>query len=312
MVAKVTAGWYNPTPPFKTPKTKEKCNANDQPLEHRRNFRHPKHLWSNNQAIVSLLLAEPDQYKKTFIKAEDLWMNGFPRRILLVEDDEVLRSNYSELLIAHNFEVRSAATSHDAEMAFLEGNYDVIVLDVTLGANYEAGFELCHRFRFQDPTVPVIFLTERNEEHDKISGLRLGADDYLSKTISASYLVARINALIRRIEAWKASSHVEEPLQRSSVAGNRINIFDNTSEATWLGTSLRLTLTQFWILRDLVEHAGEVRTNEQLMTAAKITVQPNTITAHIKSIREAIRQLTPDFNCIKSERGRGYRWVDEL
>ena len=88
----------------------------------------------------------------------------------------------------------------EAISAFEKEIFDVILLDVTIGGEDEAGFALCQFFRERRKITPIIFLTERDEDSDRISGLRLGADDYLSKTISSSFLVARINALIRRVE----------------------------------------------------------------------------------------------------------------
>ena len=131
------------------------------------------------------------------------------RRVLLVEDDDVLRANYQALLSAHRLSVCACATKTEAMAAFAAEAFDVVVLDVTLGHDYEAGFDLCRTFREKRKITPIIFLTERDEDADRISGLRLGADDYLSKTISGSYLVARINAFIRRIEAITEVETVE-------------------------------------------------------------------------------------------------------
>lgn len=233
-----------------------------------------------------------------------------PRRVLLVEDDEVLRRNYELLLCAHHLSVRACATKPEAIAAFNQEVYDVIILDVTLGRDYEAGFELCQMFREKRKLTPIIFLTERSEDHDRISGLRLGADDYLAKTVSGAFLAARVNALIRRIEALTAET------AESSDKGARpdihpLRIDERLSRAYWQDTPLMLSLTQFWILKDLVDHAGEVRSTTELMRAANITVQPNTIVVHIKAIREQIQKLAPDFACIKSERARGYRWVSQ-
>lgn len=183
-------------------------------------------------------------------------------------------------------------------------------MDVTLGAEFEAGFELCQIFREKSKVTPIIFLTERNEDFDRISGLRLGADDYLSKTISGAYLAARINALIRRTQALTCG-RAELAIRSNREVGSRLRIDDRLSRAFWRDFPLDLSLTQFWILKDLFEHSGEVRSTTDLMHAAHITVQPNTIVVHIKAIREEIQKITPDFACIKSERARGYRWVDE-
>jgi two-component system, OmpR family, response regulator len=232
------------------------------------------------------------------------------RRVLLVEDDPILRTNYEALLVAHRLSVCSCQSSEEARRAFGAEDFNVVILDVTLGAEYEAGFDLCREFRALRPEVPIIFLTEHDQDADRISGLRMGADDYLSKTISGSYLAARVNALIRRVEALIEG--VRELPQRTHHEGrSSLRVDDRLSVAYWNGTRLNLSLTQFWILRDLFLHAGEVRSTTDLMRAANITVQPNTIVVHIKSIREQIQALSPEFACIKSERARGYRWVEE-
>jgi len=232
------------------------------------------------------------------------------RRVLLVEDDEILRRNYEALLAAHRLAVCACASKSEAIAAFKRDTFDVVILDVSLGDEYEAGFDLCQKFREQRKTTPIIFLTERDEDADRISGLRLGADDYLSKTISSAFLVARINALIRRVETLLAGGDEPAPAL-SKGAGSRLRVDERLSRAYWLESPLDLSLTQYWILKDLFSHSGDVRSTTDLMRAANITVQPNTIVVHIKAIREAIQKITPNFSCIKSERARGYRWVDD-
>jgi two-component system, OmpR family, response regulator len=231
------------------------------------------------------------------------------RRVLLVEDDDVLRRNYETLLCAHRLSVCACATQSEAIAAFGHHTFDVVILDVTLGPDYEAGFVLCQTFREKNKTTPIIFLTEHSDDHDRISGLRLGADDYLTKTISGTFLVARINALIRRVEALTGAA--PEPAAPSRQAGSPLRIDERLSRAFWHNSPLELSLTQFWILKDLFEHVGEVRSTTELMRAAHITVQPNTIVVHIKAIRDLIQKITPEFSSIKSERARGYRWVDD-
>ncbi len=238
------------------------------------------------------------------------------KRILLVEDIEILRANYQTILEAHHFSVCGCGTKAEALEAFAREAFDVVILDVTLGTDYEAGFELCQAFRTKRETTPIVFLTERDEDPDRISGLRLGADDYLTKTVSAAYLVARINALIRRVETLTKSSERQSPAdvpkQSLTVEGSEIQIDDALSVAYWQNKAIDLSLTQFWILADLAQHAGIVRSIEELMEAANITVQPNTIVAHIKTIREKIQKVDPTFACIKAERARGYRWLEEI
>ena len=227
--------------------------------------------------------------------AKSMW------RVLLVEDDDVLCRNYETLLTAHQLSVCACATKSDAIAAFGREAFDVVILDVTLGTECEAGFELCQMFREKRKITPIIFLTERNEDSDRISGLRLGADDYLVKTVSGTYLAARVNALIRRVEALTGGA-TERVVGTSQKEDTPLRIDERLSRAYWRDTPLDLPLTQFWILKDLFEHAGEVRSTTDLMRAANVTVQPNTIVVHIKTIREEIQKLTPDFACIKSER----------
>jgi len=238
------------------------------------------------------------------------------KRILLVEDIDILRANYVTILEAHHFNVVDCGTKAEALDAFARDDFDVIILDVTLGADYEAGFELCQTFRARQELTPIVFLTERDEDPDRISGLRLGADDYLTKTVSAAYLVARINALIRRFETLTkhaAGGRLPEALREQPVIdGSALKIDDRLSVASWQNQPIELSLTQFWILNDLARHPGSVRSIEELMRAANITVQPNTIVAHIKTIREKIQKIDPAFACIKAERARGYRWLEDL
>jgi two-component system, OmpR family, response regulator len=235
------------------------------------------------------------------------------RRVLLVEDDDTLRRNYELLLSAHGLSVTACASKSEANSAFSREEFDVAVLDVTLGSDYEAGFDLCRDFRERKRNIPIIFLTERNEDHDRISGLRLGADDYLPKTISGAYLVARISALIRRIEALTGGAATNEPSTKvlpPLQAASSLRIDERQSRAYWKNELLQLSLTQFWILKDLFQNDGNIRSTEDLMRAARVTVQPNTIVVHIKTIREEIQKITPEFSSIKSERSRGYRWIE--
>ncbi|RWP18508.1 MAG: response regulator [Mesorhizobium sp.] len=230
------------------------------------------------------------------------------KRVLLVEDDPILRSNYETLLSAHRLSVHACADTSSAVTTFNSENFDLVLLDVTLGSDYEAGFELCRQFREKRKEVPIIFLTEHDQDADRISGLRMGADDYLTKTISGSYLVARINALIRRIETLTSRGNDAQVRSRESSS---LRLDDSLSRAYWKESPLDLSLTQYWILRELFQNKGEVRSISELMKAANITVQPNTIVVHIKSVREELEKHEPGFSAIKSERARGYRWVEE-
>jgi two-component system OmpR family response regulator len=182
---------------------------------------------------------------------------------------------------------------------------DLVLLDISLGHELEAGFEICRELRKQSDTLPIVFLTSHVSDFDKISGMRLGADDYLTKDINLDYLIVRIRALLNRVNSLR--NHATDNTPNEVTRGDlKINL-DQLS-ITWKSQRVELSLTQFWMVHSLVSHPGHVRSHAQLMEAASITVEPNTIAAHIKSIRDGFQKIDPDFRCIQTERGIGYRW----
>jgi two-component system OmpR family response regulator len=183
-------------------------------------------------------------------------------------------------------------------------------MDITLNGDRDAGFDACLEIRKQHPTLPIVFLTSHDAEVDKISGLRLGADDYITKDVSLEYLIVRIDTLLKRRAALQQATP-GTPQRQSSDAeqGGAVDFDDGASVAIWRGKQLKLPLTQYWILRELCRARGQPRSQTELMRAAKITVEPNTVTAHIKAIRDEFRRIDPSFDRIHTERGRGYRWL---
>jgi two-component system OmpR family response regulator len=232
------------------------------------------------------------------------------KRLALVEDDDVLRANYRDLLSQAGFEVAAFADKEAALDAFAVALPDVSLVDIALGDERDAGFEICSYLRGRSPRLPIVFLTSHDGDVDRISGLRLGADDYLTKDVSIDYLIVRIETLLRRIAAIAALQSQAHDPQHSST-GPGVAIDEATSRAQWNGEQLDLTLTQFWMLRELLRHPGEVVSHVALMQAARIVVEPNTVTAHIKAIRDAFTRIGAPAECIRAERGRGYRWVPD-
>jgi len=196
---------------------------------------------------------------------------------------------------------------HEAMNYFQRSLPDVAVLDIGLNEERDGGFQLCTELRRLAPKLPIIFLTSRDEEFDRISGLRVGADDYVTKDIGINYLIVRIEALFHRIQALTQSENLSHS---NNVMHGSLQVDETRMLASWKNKPLDLSLTQFWILKELVNCYGEIRHYNQLMRAAKITVEPNTISAHIKAIRDSFRSLDSEFSCIKTERGIGYRWVE--
>ncbi len=227
--------------------------------------------------------------------------------IALVEDDERLRANYSQALKRQGYLVESYSGRDDAQAAFARRLPDLAILDVMLGEDMEGGFELCREIRKASPALPIIFLTARDSDLDKVSGLRLGAWDYLTKnTTTLDFLPVRIATLFKMMEVLKGNSSQEEKTIRSGS----LRLQEQRKEVFWKEAILNLTLTEFWLLLSLVQHPGHVKSHAQLMEAASVVVTNNAIAAHIRRIREKFREIDPQFDCIRAEYGMGYRWVE--
>ena len=227
------------------------------------------------------------------------------KTIVIVEDEYDLVENYTAMLEQQGYVVKSYSSKTDAEKALLQQLPDLVILDIGLEDDLEGGFDLCKQLRALSDELPIIFLTARNNDIDTISGLRLGADDYLTKDISLVHLSARISALFRRSDALK---HNQTNENNNSLTILDLMIDLNRLQASWQDQFLDLTVTELWILYALVQHPGHVKSREQLMQAANTLVDDNTITAQIKRIRKKFLALDDNFDHIESIYGAGYRW----
>ncbi|HET9329205.1 MAG TPA: winged helix-turn-helix domain-containing protein, partial [Steroidobacteraceae bacterium] len=169
----------------------------------------------------------------------------------------------------------------------------------------EGGFELCRQLRAMSAELPIIFLTARDSELDAVSGLRLGADDFLTKDLSLAHLAARVHALFRRVDALRQPESAEELLRRGPLT-----LDAERMQAQWDGQVVLLSLTEFWIVHALARHPGHVRNRQQLMDAANVVLDDNTITSHVKRIRRKFQALDPKFDALQTVYGMGYRWVE--
>ncbi|MFV2058825.1 MAG: proteobacterial dedicated sortase system response regulator [Thiohalomonadales bacterium] len=225
--------------------------------------------------------------------------------IAIVEDEPAIRENYAEALRRQGYQVSTFANRPSAIRSFREQLPDLALLDIGLEDEIDGGFELCRELRSMSETIPIIFLSARDSDLDTISGLRLGADDYLTKDISIPNLCARITAFFRRIKHAETSTLGDKLLERGDL------ILDlNRFVASWNSQKIDLTLTEFWIVHALVLRPGHVKSREQLMQLAKIVVDDATITSHIKRIRNKIIQLDKSFDHIETVYGLGYRWLE--
>ena len=228
-----------------------------------------------------------------------------PRNVAIVEDDPAIRANYADMLKKHGYQVSAYPDRKSAASAFRTKLPDLALLDIGLGDEPDGGFTLCRDLRAQSAALPIIFLTARDSDFDTVSGLRMGADDYLTKDASLPQVLARISALFRRADLLAQPPAVEEVLERGAL---RLDM--KRFQVAWLAKPVDLTLTEFWLVHSLARYPGHVKEREQLMRDAHIVVDDATITSHIKRIRRKFQAVDPAFAAIESVYGMGYRWKD--
>jgi len=227
------------------------------------------------------------------------------RHIAIVEDDTELRKNYSEALQREGYTVSAYKNRREAQQAFAEKLPDMAILDIMLEDERDGGFALCRYLRAKSDILPIIFLTALNSDIDRVSGLRLGATDYLFKdTTTLEFLPVRVSSLFRFLDAFSKPEANEGRL----ICGP-LTLNEDRMEVAWHDKPVRLTMTEFWILQTLVARPGNLKSHEQLKQAARTYVTDNAIAAYIRRIREKFKEIDPDFKCIQAEYGMGYRWV---
>ena len=227
------------------------------------------------------------------------------RRIALVEDDPTIRQNYTDALQRAGYEVSAFADRASASRTLAARLPELAIIDIGLGADIDGGFALCRELRAASARLPIIFLSARDSDFDIVSGLRVGADDYLTKDVSLPHLLARIAALFRRVDAVSQAPAADEEMRRGALA-----IDAKRMAATWNGKPVDLTVTEFWMVRSLARHPGHVKDRDQLMRDAEMVVDDGTITSHVKRIRKKFLAVDPQFDAIETVYGMGYRWKE--
>ncbi len=236
-------------------------------------------------------------------KSRELGQQSMSRHIAIVEDEAAIAANYRDALQRKGFQVSLFHDQASASAAFKQQLPDLAIIDIGLGDDIEGGFDLCRDLRSRCPELPIVFLTARDSELDMISGLRLGADDYWTKDISQEYMLARIAALFRRMKAMQAPEQQEDILQQDALT---LNVERMTS--TWHDAAILLTVTEFRIVGELARRPGQIKSRQQLMDAAEVVQDDNTITSHIKRIRRKFQDVDATFDKIDAIYGVGYRW----
>lgn len=228
-------------------------------------------------------------------------------RLLVVDDEDAILEFVSFNLRKEGYEVVTARTGDEALAIADSGPFDLVILDIMLPGT--DGFEVCRRLRARSD-VPVLFLSARDTELDKVVGLELGADDYLAKPFGIRELQARVKALLRRSATTPRQGAVGEAGEIFEYAGLHL---DESSHVVTHGDNIvDLTPREFELLACLMRHGGKVLSRDQLLREAwgwEIVVETKTVDTHIKRLRDKLEAAGVDPNIVETVRGYGYRLI---
>ena len=220
-------------------------------------------------------------------------------RILLVEDDRALTELLSYHFTREDFEIQHTPDGEEALLLASENPPDVVLLDWMIEGT--SGIEVCRRLRRRPETanVPIIMLTARGEEADRVRGLETGADDYVTKPFSPRELVARVGAVLRRVRPALAGEELSYADIRMDVVAHKV---------TRGGDPIQLGPTEFRLLRHFLEHPGRVFSRERLLDSVwghDSEIEPRTVDVHIRRLRQAIN-IGGKGDIIRTVRSAGY------
>jgi two-component system response regulator ChvI len=227
--------------------------------------------------------------------------------IALVDDDKNILTSVSMALEAEGFNVRSYSDGAEALAGLSQRPADLAILDIKMPRM--DGMEVLAKLRTQS-RMPVIFLTSKDDEIDEVLGLRMGADDYITKPFSQRLLIERIRALLRREKGGEEGPAGGEAAEAPLVRGE-LTLDPARHLCSWRGERISLTVTEFLILKALAQRPGHVKNRDQLMDAAygeSVYVDDRTIDSHIKRLRKKFRDLDDSFQQIETLYGVGYRY----
>jgi DNA-binding response OmpR family regulator len=225
-------------------------------------------------------------------------------KVLLIDDDIELTNLLGEYLTQEGFEVETTTDGRIGVAEAISSSMDLIVLDIMMPRMN--GIEVLQRIR-QASDVPVLMLTARGDDVDRITGLNLGADDYVSKPCSPGELAARIRAILRRSVRAERDGAVEE------IKTGTLALFPSNRRAEWRGAPLELTGTEFSLLEVLARSAGQLVSKQQISLRAfgkPLTAFDRRIDVHISSIRQKLGARADGQPWIQAVRGRGYQLLE--
>ncbi|MES0302104.1 two-component system response regulator CreB [Citrobacter sedlakii] len=219
--------------------------------------------------------------------------------VWLVEDEQGIADTLIYMLQQEGFRVEAFERGLPALEKSQQRCPDVAILDV--GLPDISGFELCRRLLERYPALPVLFLTARSDEVDRLLGLEIGADDYVAKPFSPREVCARVRTLLRRVKKFSTPSPV--------VTIGHFELNELAAGIAWFGTPLTLTRYEFLLLKTLLQSPGRVYSRQQLMDIVWADAQDTfdrTVDTHIKTLRAKLRAINPDLSPINTHRGMGY------
>lgn len=226
--------------------------------------------------------------------------------IAIVEDDAQQRRYYADALRAQDYEIREYEDRQQAVAAFELDLPDLAILDITLNAEVGGGYEICRYLKQRDASLPIIFLTSRGDELDKIYGLQLGAWDYQTKPVSLEYLIVRIESFF---QIKQLAENSKNNVSNKETGALKINT--KSMQCFWKEKEINLTPTEFAIIAAMVETQEAVSVDDLIKATRQGVVEDNTINTHILHIRKKFKKVDEDFQCIKTRYGFGYQWLCE-
>ena len=231
-----------------------------------------------------------------------------PQSIALVDDDKNILASVSIALESEGFGVNTYVDGIEAICGFSKIPTDLAIVDIKMPRM--DGMELLKKIR-EKSNMPVIFLTSKDDEIDEVLGLRMGADDYITKPFSQRLLIERVKALLRRRELDESATMKDK---NSEVLRRGDLVMDSgRHQCSWRGDMLNLTVTEFLLLKSLVIRPGQVKSRDQLIDAAYgeyTYVDDRTIDSHVKRLRKKFKLLDAGFASIETLYGIGYRYQE--
>lgn len=233
--------------------------------------------------------------------------------VAVVDDEAGVREAVGYALQQAGYTVSTFRDGAEALDAWKQQLPDLLVLDILMPRI--DGLELCRSVRSRSDSLPVIFLSSKDEEIDRVLGLELGADDYLCKPFSVRELVARVRALERRLKQLRRAAKGEAIGESTALVHGDLSLDCDALHVRWRGTPVSLTVTEFRLLETLVRNAGAVLSREQLLNAAypdDVYVTERSVDSHIRRIRKKFEATGAAFEHISAVYGAGYRLARQV